>query len=66
MIFSGSEHSDILEKIFFAKEKFRIDKVHLMQNETITEKNPLQNSSLVKRLSLIEKARNVKCFGILI
>jgi len=33
MIFSGSNHSDTLEKIFFAKEKFRIDKVYLLENE---------------------------------
>ncbi|KAL4442803.1 hypothetical protein ABPG74_010692 [Tetrahymena malaccensis] len=65
LIFTGHEDSDLLEKIFFAKDKFNIEKVYVYNNQ-IKESPPVSNKSLIKRLSMIEQARDIKCFGILI
>lgn len=53
MIFSGHKDSDILEKIFFAKDKFGIENIYIFDDE-IKECSAMSNRSLVKRLSMVE------------
>ncbi len=60
--------SKIIEKLYFVKEKIGFKKLFYFdeKNCQIQESSYNSNKNIAKRLSLVEKAKKINCFGLLI